>query len=119
MSEEARDAMQSRAGWKWYGYAGHFIGGKSCSYHLCTRVGAFLISTVGDYYPHGSRGQRERLGASDDSWFETFVFRCKGEDENGDPIIPEFQEIDSERYAASIEAERGHYRFCEKYAAWH
>lgn len=110
---------QSRAGWKWYGYAGHFIGGSSCAYHLCTRVGAFLVSTVGDYRPPSMGGKRETLGASSDSFFETYVFRCDGETEGGDPIIPEFSEIDGERYADSLSAERGHYRYCEKYAEWH
>lgn len=108
--------MQSRDGWKWYGYAGHFVGGKSCSYHLCTRVGAFLISTVGDYRPLSKYGERETLGAADDSWFETFVFNCLGEADSGDPILASWSEIDSERYSLSIEAERGHYRYCEKYA---
>lgn len=109
--------VKSRAGWKWYGYAGHFIGGKSCAYHLCTRVGGFLVSTVGDYYPRGRDGKRETLGAANDSWFETFVFKCEGEDDHGDAII-DLGEVDSERYATSIEAERGHYAFCEKYAEW-
>jgi hypothetical protein len=106
--------MAPRSEWKWYGYACHFIGGKKCAYHLTTRVGAFLVSTVGDYRP---QAQRERLGAGEDSWFETFVFKCDGEADSGDPIIADWSEIDSERYALSIDAERGHYRYCEKYAA--
>ena len=103
--------------WKWYGYAGHFIGGKSCSYHLSTRIGKYLVSTIGDYRPFGKRGERETLGSDDDSWFETYVFRCDGESEHGDPILASWAEIDGERYAVSIEAERGHYRYCEKYAS--
>lgn len=108
--------MKSRSGWKWYGFAGHFVGGRHCAYHLCTRVGGFLISTVGDYRPPSGRGDRLALGISKDSYYETFVFKCGGDDECGDPII-DLSEIDSERYAKSIDAERGHYRFCEKYAA--
>jgi hypothetical protein len=107
---------QSRSGWKWYGYAGHFIGGASCAYHLCTRVGGHLVSTVGDY--RNREGKREKLGAGEDSFFETFVFKCDGEDEHGNPIL-DFSEIDGERYADSLSAERGHYSFCEKYAEWH
>lgn len=45
------------------------------------------------------------------------VFKCEGEDANGDPIVNDLGEIDSRRYAKSIEAERGHYEFCEKYAS--
>lgn len=107
-------AEASQADWKWYGYAGHFIGGKKCAFHLCTRIGLYLISTVGDYCPNG---KRETLGASENSWFETFVFHCDGEKPSGDPNILDFMELDSERYEKSIEAERGHYRYCEKYAA--
>lgn len=110
-----KTVMQSATGWKWYGYSGHFIGGRSCAYHLCTRVGGFLISTVGDYY--SQKGKRETLGADENSWFETFVFKCNGDDKNGDPNIIDWSEIDSEIYATSIEAERGHYRLCKKYAA--
>lgn len=108
--------MSERSKWKWYGYAGHFIGGKSCAYHLSTRVGHFLVSTVGDYYPRSKNGERETFGSSPDSWFETFVFKCLGEDKNGDPIIASLSEVDSERYVKSIDAERGHYAYCKKYA---
>jgi hypothetical protein len=106
--------MESRTGWKWYGYAGHLCVGKRCAYHLCTRVGGFLVSTVGHYLPRDS-DKMKTIGADSESFFETFVFRCSGEDEHGDPVVDN-QEIDSERYAKSIDAERGHYRFCEKYA---
>ena len=40
--------------WKWYGNAGHFIGSNSCRFHLCTEIGDFLVSTVGDYFPFTS-----------------------------------------------------------------
>jgi hypothetical protein len=111
MSQET--AMIPKSEWKWYGYAGHFVGGKMCAYHLATRIGQFFVSTVGDYYPDAKT--RERLGADAESWFETFVFRCNGEDGYGNPNV-DFQEIDSRRYADSLVAENGHYEFCEKYA---
>lgn len=41
--------MQAHESWKWYGYAGHLIVAARCAYHLCTRVGDVLVSTVGDY----------------------------------------------------------------------
>lgn len=103
-----------RSEWKWYGYAGHLSVASKCAYRLCTRVGGYLISTVGDYRPDGRA--RERIGGGEDSFFETYVFVCHGEAETGDPLN-EFNEIDSERYARSFTAELGHYRFCEKYAA--
>lgn len=99
--------------WKWYGYAGHLCIGRSCAYHLQTRIGKFLISTVGDYRPHGDP---EAIGSNPNYYFETMVFPCKGELKSGDPNILSWQSIDGERYAESIDAERGHHRYCKKYA---
>lgn len=110
-------AETSDAGWKWYGYAGHFIAASDCRFHLATRVGGYLISSVGDYRPRGDREERQTIGAAKDSFFETYVFECLGEDKNGDPIVKNYSEIDGERYAESIDAERGHYRYCHKYAS--
>jgi len=101
--------------WVWYGYAGHLCVGRRCAYHLCTRVGGFLISTVGDYIPDGS-DKMKKIGAGPEAFFETFVFHCDGEDKNGDPIIPSWSEIDSRRYARSIDAERGHRDICDEYS---
>lgn len=103
--------------WKWYGYAGHLIVASRCAYHLSTRIGGYLVSTVGDFRRDGDVKTRETIGAGDDAFFETFVFKCDGEEASGDPNVVAFSEIDRERYATSIEAERGHYRFCDKYAS--
>jgi len=81
---------------------------------MATRIGGFLISTVGHYLPDGKK--METIGAGPDAFFETMVFRCDGETPDGDPNIVDLREIDSERYARSIDAERGHRKFCEKYA---
>lgn len=101
--------------WKWYGYPCHLIVGSKCVYHLGTRIGPFLVSTVGDYRPDRTNA-KETIGAGSKDFFETFVFRCLGEDEDGNPTVQSWGAIDGERYATSLEAERGHYRFCEKYA---
>lgn len=37
--------------WEWFGHAGHLIVAYACRFHLCTKVGGFLISTVGEYWP--------------------------------------------------------------------
>ena len=34
--------------WKWFGSPGHFNGGAWCRFHLCTQVGKYVISTVGE-----------------------------------------------------------------------
>lgn len=37
--------------WEWFGGAGHFICGQDCRFHLCTKVGPWLVSTVGELLP--------------------------------------------------------------------
>ena len=43
--------------WKWFGNAAHFICGSDCRFHLATKVGKYIVSTVGQYWP--CRGSRE------------------------------------------------------------
>ncbi len=43
--------------WKWYGKPGHFICADQCKFHLCTKVGRYLVSTVGEMWL--SRRSRE------------------------------------------------------------
>jgi len=106
--------MTPEKDWKWYGYAGHLIVSARCAYHLTTRIGDYLISTVGDFRPDGD--ERAPIGAGPDAFFETYVFDCLGEDKEGNPILKEFCEIDGQRYAESLLAEKGHYRYCRKYS---
>ena len=37
--------------WKWYGHAAHFICGRWCRFHLATKVGKYLVSTIGEFVP--------------------------------------------------------------------
>lgn len=46
-----RPEAVNRSEWKWFGHAGHLIVGQSCRFHLCTQVGPWLVSTVGEYWP--------------------------------------------------------------------
>lgn len=43
-----------RAEWKWFGHNGHLIVGQWCRFHLCTQVGPWMVSTVGEYWPERS-----------------------------------------------------------------
>jgi len=43
--------------WRWYGHAGHLIVADWCRFHLCTEIGNYLVSTVGEYVP--DEGVRE------------------------------------------------------------
>jgi len=64
--------------WKWFGNAGHFICSRDCQFHLCTQVGKFLISTVGELW--GDRVVREiHAKIEDPIWFKNNVIR-KGDD---------------------------------------
>ena len=103
--------------WKWFGHTGHFICGYKCRFHLCTQVGKYLVSTVGDYFPGGSR-ERETIGC--DRFFETMVFKagakCRAEEYNcGQPEI-DGSEIDFLGYNDAGSAAKGHMKLCRKWA---
>jgi hypothetical protein len=54
---------------KWFGHAGHFILGHRCRFHLCTQVGKYLVSTVGElWHERGSREIHARI--VDPAWFD-------------------------------------------------
>lgn len=107
--------------WEWSGYPAHFSGSASCLWWLCTRVGDYIVSSIGDYRrlafgatSAGHRNPAESLGSGDDQFYETMVFRAAGEvsdsfDHNG-------EEIDSDRYATAEDATLGHMEMCRKWA---
>ena len=130
--------------WRWFGNAGHFICGRWCQFHLCTKVGKYLVSTVGEYFPPegvmeinakvrgielvGKGDARradymrkigfETLGS--ERTFETMVFGagapCKAPDcKCGLPSI-ETSELDFFGSTDAVEATKGHYRLCRKWA---
>ncbi len=107
--------MAHRSKWKWFGYAGHLCVGKRCAFHLSTHVGHFLVSTVGHYIP-GNADRMEPIGSGEQSLFETMVFPCNDAEIGADPNILSWESVDGERYATSVDAERGHYMFCEKWS---
>ena len=37
--------------WKWFGRPAHFIGSFDCRFHMATKIGKYVVSTVGDYWP--------------------------------------------------------------------
>ena len=70
--------MASKRNWKWFGHAGHFICSRWCQFHLCTLVGKYLVSTVGEYWPE--RGNREiHAKVYDPKWLQENIHR-KGDD---------------------------------------
>lgn len=108
------DVSVPESEWVWCGYAGHLIAAQNCRFHLCTRVGDFRISTVGDYHPAGSppNGPAEEIGLH--RFYETYVFCVVGD---GEGEVADWSEVDSEAYQTAEEADAGHMAVCRKYAA--
>lgn len=103
--------------WKWYGNAGHFIGGHECSFHLCTEIGDVLISTVGEWRP---RGEMEKaileLGGRRNSFYETMVFHFRSRCDCGcEKPTDLFSEMEVVRYKLAATATAGHMRLCKKW----
>lgn len=107
--------MQSRQGWKWYGFAGHFIMSSRCAYHLATLIGGrYLVSTVGALRVDPEQGEFDNVNTSHK--FETMVFECDGEDQHGNPNIIDCGNcLELSNYNDSKAAELGHYHLCEAY----
>ena len=116
--------------WQWFGRAGHFICGEYCRFHLCTKVGPWLVSTIGDLVHPRNSGSSEmterkwRMENPDGEpigygrFYETMVFRISGLCGCGcgqPAIIP--KELDFRGYNNTAEATNGHLEICEKWAA--
>ena len=99
--------------WVWFGSPGHFIGARYCHFHLCTRVGKYLVSTVGEYRPDGVEGNNTEIGLN--RLYETMVFLA------GKPApccgIPEIsgEDVDFAGYNTCGEATLGHSSMCDKW----
>ena len=111
------------SGWEWFGYPGHLCVASRCQFRMLTRVGKYVISSVGDYFPDFNRvpgefGERETIGGSGpDQFFETYVFRSDGTmEECGCCPQRDYSEIDSKRTSTATEARDCHKRMCNKYA---
>ena len=129
--------------WTWYGNAGHFICAQWCEFHLCTKVGNYLVSTVGQYMPPESsreiiarsrgveldgRGDArladylKKIGYEDIGFerkFETMVFRagerCAEPTCNcGMPRI-DGSALECSGYNTAGEAAAGHLELCNKF----
>lgn len=135
----------SKSEWEWFGCPGHFICSFDCRFHLCTRVGNFLVSTVGEMFPDApvreifarTRGialtgmgderkndYMKKIGFDDIGYkrkYETMVFRindkrCEVPDCGcGLPGVS-FSELDCDGYNTAGEATNGHMKICEKWA---
>ena len=130
--QRLRAAACSPSSWEWYGNAAHFICGRWCRFHLATKVGRYLISTVGEYvHPRHSRGSEQ----AEQEWlrknypgeeigcgrkYETMVFlagkQCASKEcECGLPEISG-SELDFAGYNTGGDARAGHLRLCAKWS---
>jgi hypothetical protein len=103
------------------GCPGHFIAASSCRWRRHTQVGNYRVSSIGDYFPKGLGTERETIGAGDDAFFETMVFKTTKDLETGNEgcgcrAVSSWSEIDGTRYATAGEAQAGHEKFVAKYA---
>lgn len=106
-----------KANVEWFGHAGHLCVSRWCNFHLTTRVGAYLVSTVGDYRTKDDATRPTDIGVG--RLYETVVFRA------GKPCsakgcacgMPEIDgnEIDFEPYNSAKDARDGHLRLVRKY----
>lgn len=113
----------SVARWKWFGHAAHFICGHRCRFHLATKVGSYLVSTVGElpkFSPNDpdSSGPFETIGSG--RTYETMVFKagapCKSK--GCGCGLPEISgsELDFKAYNDAASATVGHLQLCRKWA---
>ena len=121
------------ADWEWFGEAGHFICGRWCRFHLTTKVGEYLVSTLGAYVPPSAIGGSEQTERAwlQDNWpgedigcdrkFETMVFKAGrpcAADRCGKCGMPEIEgsDLDSGSYNDAGSATRGHMAMCQRWA---
>lgn len=124
--------MTPQSKWIWFGFAGHFICGRWCRFHLTTRVGKYLVSTVGQFiHPSHSAGNEksefeflknnpngEEIGYG--RFYETMVFKygtvCQAKGcACGLPGIAS-SELDMLPANTPGEAQANHLKLCKKWA---
>ncbi len=130
----------SKQDWVWMPHAGHFICGDKCRFHLNTRVGEFIVSTVGEYWPDAptreilADSRRIRLEGRGDAReadymrkigyedlglgrkYETMVFKAKESSHKCCPFTMDTPtDLDMAGYNDPGEAYAGHLEMCEKW----
>lgn len=91
-----------REKWVWMPHAGHLCVGNYCQFHLTTRVGKYLISTLGEYWPdsqvrkihadvHDVKWVRENSLLRGDAWdyayMKRFGFETIGADRKYETMV--------------------------------
>lgn len=107
----------SKADWIWMGHGGHFIGGNECRFRLNTKVGNYIVSTVGEYYPMSNADKPYSIGYN--RTFETMVFKAVKGDAPCCPFEADVSAgvLEMVPYNTPGDAQEGHMLMCEKYDA--
>lgn len=131
--------------WVWFGHPAHFIGGFDCRFHMATKIGNYIVSTVGEYLPeHEVREMiahlkgvkltgtgRDRLdnylvkvGFEELAYgrkYETMVFHAKKSKsvKSYSPwVIADATGLEVNGYNEAADAAKGHMRMCEMVSEW-
>lgn len=99
----------------WDGYAGHFICSDRCLFRLCTQVGKYRVSTVGDLYINPEDEKPETVAGLKNAYFETMVFLAEDRQECGCHAVSDYAELERSLYPDHIQAHAGHMEMIEKY----
>ena len=116
--------------WEWYGSAAHFCCGRWCRFHMATKVGPWLVSTVGEYVHPRHSGASEKTEAEwlKENWpgeeigygrkYETMVFEAGKTCECGCglPTI-DGSAVDFMGANTAGDARENHMALCRKYAS--
>ena len=108
--------------WEWYGNAAHLCVSNWCRFHLATKIGNYVVSTVGEYYPPHPTELDCPQKPTPIGWqrtYETMVFKVEGTCECGCglPTISG-SEIAADGYNDPKAATAGHHAMCERVASW-
>jgi len=105
--------------WKWFGKPGHFICGDRCAFHLATKVGNYMVSTIGEYKVERNDNAWSEIGAG--RLYETMVFRadtgiCDVPSCGCGMPIHDGNNVDFAPYNTAGAASDGHMEMCRKWA---
>lgn len=128
--------------WIWMPHPGHFICSRDCRFHLNTKAGHFIVSTVGEYLPDAPireilastrgitlggigdarlRSYMEKIGYEDlgfERKYETMVFPALKSDTECCPFTADYGsgELEMQGYNDAGSAYAGHMDLCRKWA---
>lgn len=122
--------MITESEWEWCGYKKHFIGGSSCEFGMSTRIGNWVVSTVGGYQPykHMNQDMLKKLDIKNPyeyedighgRKFETMVFGFKKPDCECCTFAADVSKEHGEYFGSyndPHEARKGHLEICNKLA---